>query len=283
MNDTTQRSRSTTGQQEPNTTRNASHHTTSQTAQDVADEAQQRTKELANQAKAKAGEMTDAAKEQVTDAAREARDQAVHVAEEQKTRATDRLHSMAGALRESSHEFDQRQEETVAAYVNTAAQQVDQFADYLERNDVRDVWRGVQDLAQKQPELVIVGSLAAGFLLGRFLKSNGTHSRDQMRSAAYGRARSGNPSYGRPNYGMADDTGYSRSGRPGYGRTVRPGATTYVGEEAGYMGAGIYGVPAHDADNEEQRNRSAPGNVQQTPTRKPVREDDSITAAEKDA
>ena len=49
------------------------------------------------------------------------------------------------------------------------------------------------------------------------------------------------------------------------------------------MGAGIYGVPAHDADNEEQRNRSAPGNVQQTPTRKPVREDDSITAAEKDA
>ena len=272
MNDTTQRSRSTTGQQEPNTTRNASHHTTSQTAQDVADEAQQRTKELANQAKAKAGEMTDAAKDQVTDAAREARDQAVHVAEEQKTRATDRLHSMAGALRESSHEFDQRQEETVAAYVNTAAQQVDQFADYLERNDVRDVWRGVQDLAQKQPELVIVGSLAAGFLLGRFLKSSGTRSRNQMQSANYRRTRAGGMGYRTQSY-----TGYDRMGRPEYGRTYRPGATTYVGEEAGYAGAGIYGVPEHEADREEQQNRSAPRNVQQTQ----VREDDAITTAEK--
>ena len=144
MNDTTRHTRSTTGQQERNATKNAS-----QTAQDVADEAQQRTKELADEAKAKAGEMTDAAKEQAKDAAREVRDQAVHVAEEQKTRATDRLHSVAGALRESSQQFDQRQEDMVAEYVNTAAQQVEQFADYLEHNDVREFFSFSSSIASR--------------------------------------------------------------------------------------------------------------------------------------
>ena len=267
MNDTTRHTRSTTGQQERNATKNAS-----QTAQDVADEAQQRTKELADEAKAKAGEMTDAAKEQAKDAAREVRDQAVHVAEEQKTRATDRLHSVAGALRESSQQFDQRQEDMVAEYVNTAAQQVEQFADYLEHNDVRDVLRGAQDLARRQPELVIVGSLAAGFLLGRFLKSSGTRSRSRMPSANYRRTQAGGMGYRTQSY-----TGYDRTVRPESRRRYPPNAAAYVGEQTVYTGAGIYGVPEHEADREEQQNRSTPRNVQQTQ----VREDDAITTAEK--
>ncbi len=132
-----------------------------------------------------AGEVKHQAAAVIDDARRQAGD----VANKRKEGVADRLHVVASALRDSGQQFEKHQESTFAEYVNTAADQADQFAGYLETRDVGEIWQGARKIARRQPELFIVGSLAAGFFLGRFLKSTQSRS-PQDTNDRYGRYRS---------------------------------------------------------------------------------------------
>lgn len=147
------------------------------------EDVQEKAKKVAEQAKQKAGETVAEAKETLVEMKNEAinqasstledvKSQAVIAAEEQKDRTTDRLHNVVGALRQSSQQFRGQEDQTFANYTDSAADQVEQFANYLDSRDIGELLSNVQDLARKQPELFIGGALAAGFFLGRFFKSS---------------------------------------------------------------------------------------------------------------
>jgi len=155
----------------------------------TAQQAQEQAGAVATEAKAKAADLAGEAKEQVGAVLDDAKEQAAKVVNQQKEGASERMHGVADALRQSGRQFEDRQESTFAGYINTAADQVEEFAGYLESRDLGDMWQGARNLAQRQPELFVAGSLAAGFILGRFLKStqNRTPSASQNSSVEYRR------------------------------------------------------------------------------------------------
>lgn len=91
---------------------------------------------------------------------------------EQQQQAAQSLQNVAGALHSSSHELRKGEQETFADYATAAANYVDEFSNYLRNRRPVELWDEVQSFARRQPEVFVLGTLAAGFLLGRFLRSS---------------------------------------------------------------------------------------------------------------
>jgi hypothetical protein len=107
----------------------------------------------------------------------------------QKDRATDGLGSVAQAVRQSTQQLRDQQHETIAQYVEQAADQIERFATSLKDRNVGDLAREAQDLARRRPVLFIGSAFALGLLGARFLKSsadNGRTTRRTSTGAAYG-------------------------------------------------------------------------------------------------
>jgi hypothetical protein len=98
----------------------------------------------------------------------------------QKDRATDQLGTIVQAVRHSSERLRENQQETVAEYVEKAAEQLERFSENLRGKDVNELLQDAQRLARRQPALFIGGSFAVGLLAARFLKSS------QERTGEYG-------------------------------------------------------------------------------------------------
>ena len=115
----------------------------------------------------------------------------------QKDRATDGLGSVAQAVRQSTQQLRAQQHDTIAQYVEQAADQLERFAGRLKEKNVGDLAREAQDLARRRPALFIGSAFALGLLGARFIKSSGTNGESRrMTSASYaygdgGEARTG--------------------------------------------------------------------------------------------
>jgi hypothetical protein len=90
----------------------------------------------------------------------------------QKDRATDGLGSVAQAVRHSTQQLRDQRHETIAQYVEQAADQLERFATRLKERNVGDLAREAQDLARRRPALFIGSAFALGLLGARFLKSS---------------------------------------------------------------------------------------------------------------
>jgi hypothetical protein len=90
----------------------------------------------------------------------------------QKNRATDGLGTVASAVRQTSQHLREQQNETVAQYVDKAAEQLERLSNRLREKDVGELLQDAQRLARRQPALFIGGSFAVGLLAARFLKSS---------------------------------------------------------------------------------------------------------------
>jgi hypothetical protein len=94
---------------------------------------------------------------------------------EQKNRATDSIGSVAQAVRQSTQQLRDQQHETIAQYVEQAADQLERFATRLKDQNVGDLARQAQDLARRRPALFIGSAFALGLLGARFIKSSGSN------------------------------------------------------------------------------------------------------------
>lgn len=106
----------------------------------------------------------------------------------QKDRATDGLGSVAQAVRQSTQQLREQQHETIAQYVEQAADQLERFASRMKERNVGDLARDAQDLARRRPALFIGSAFALGLLGARFIKSSGDngHARRTSAGSAYG-------------------------------------------------------------------------------------------------
>jgi hypothetical protein len=96
----------------------------------------------------------------------------------QKDRATDGLGTVASAVRQTGQHLREQQNETVAQYVEKAAEQLERLSNNLREKDVNELLHDAQRLARRQPALFIGGSFAVGLLAARFLKSSRAEGRD---------------------------------------------------------------------------------------------------------
>ena len=115
----------------------------------------------------------------------------------QKNRATDGIGTVAQAVRQTSQQLRTQQHDTIANYIDQAANQLEQFSTRLRDKDISELMRDAQQFARRQPAVFIGSAFAIGLLGARFLKS----SRDRRDADA------GRNSYARSSTGYR--TGYS--------------------------------------------------------------------------
>ena len=157
-----------------------------------------------------------------------------------KDRATDGLGSLAQAVRQSTQPFRENQQDTIAQYIEKAADQLDRFSSHLRQRDINDIVDDVQRFARRQPAVFIGAAFAAGVVAARFLKSsnNGGSYRAVPR---YGQQ---DTRYGQPATGYGQQgADYGQQGRgyqeqdARYGDPVNPASR--VTPTTPYSGGGL--------------------------------------------
>jgi hypothetical protein len=116
---------------------------------------------LAGQAKQYAGDMTLRAK-----------DKGRSMFEQQKDVAADQLENVADALRRTSGELQQSTNPQVARYIDMSADQLENFGNRLRNKNLDSLLNDTQNLARRHPGAFLAGTMAAGFIIARFLKSS---------------------------------------------------------------------------------------------------------------
>ena len=102
------------------------------------------------------------------------RDSATSQISSQKDRATEGLGSLARAVRQSTQSLRDNQQDTIAQYVEQAADRIEEFSGRLRDRDLGELLRDADQFARRQPAVFIGAAFVVGVLTARFLKSSRT-------------------------------------------------------------------------------------------------------------
>ena len=118
----------------------------------------------------------------------------------------DGLTTLASSIRRASSDIEGEQP-ALANVTETAAEQTDRIARYLQQTDAREIVHNVEDLARRQPLLFLGGAFVLGLAASRLLKaaSGGSQTDGGGQRPAY---RSG---YG-TSYGTSTGSDYRATG-----------------------------------------------------------------------
>ena len=100
------------------------------------------------------------------------KDRAASQLSTQKDRATEGIDSVAQAVRKTTQELRQGHHETVADYVERAADQLELLSTRLQNKDLGELMRDAQRLARRQPAMFIGTAFMLGLVGARFMKSS---------------------------------------------------------------------------------------------------------------
>jgi hypothetical protein len=108
----------------------------------------------------------------------------------QKNRGTDALGQVANAVRSSTQKLREERHETIAGYIDKAADQIDNWSRRLRDKDIDELMSDVQRLARRQPAVFISSAFALGLVGARFFKSSRQQSEyrygNESRRTRYG-------------------------------------------------------------------------------------------------
>jgi hypothetical protein len=90
----------------------------------------------------------------------------------QRDRGLDALGSVAEAVRTTTQKLRDERHDTIARYVDRAADQVEEWSQRLREKDVEELMTDIQRLARRRPAVFIGSAFALGLLGARFLKSS---------------------------------------------------------------------------------------------------------------
>ncbi|MDQ4136116.1 MAG: hypothetical protein M3158_08040, partial [Pseudomonadota bacterium] len=113
------------------------------------------------------GEMAGAAMDQGRHLLDSAREQATGFVDQRKNDVAQSVVNLANSLRESGSAFDDRQQ--IKALVESAAGGLEQLAESIRSRNLGDVLGDVEDLVRRRPMAAAVATMAAGFLIARFV------------------------------------------------------------------------------------------------------------------
>jgi hypothetical protein len=131
--------------------------------------------------------MMDEAKDKVQELATKAQDKAGEKVEagvsKGKNRAADALGAVAQSLLVSSQQLRQQDRGAVGGFVEKAANRMEQWADYMQNTDTREMADRFENFARREPAMFLGGAFALGLLGARLLKSS--RKSEQPYRAAY--------------------------------------------------------------------------------------------------
>ncbi len=131
----------------------------------------------AGQAKEQVQQKAADVKEQVQQTAADVKEQVTAQATDklsgQKEAASGSLNTVAHAFRQTGEQLRDNDQAGIADYVERAAGQVEHFAGYLSKRDIRGLAQDTEQFARREPALFLGGAFALGIFAARFLKSSG--------------------------------------------------------------------------------------------------------------
>jgi hypothetical protein len=151
-------------------------------------------------------EVKDQVVNQAKSTFQQARDRAGSSLGESKGQFADQFGTIADALRRTTEHLRSEDQQRIAGLTDSIARQVDQVANYLRNKDARAMRQDLENLARRQPALVMGGALVLGLIGARFLKSS--ERRRGSRQIGEGR-----------NYGGERQFGYTGYNQPFSGET----------------------------------------------------------------
>lgn len=119
-----------------------------------------------------ASRVQDEVKHQAETLKQDAKDRSKAFIEDKKNIAAAELTDVAGALRASADSLRENEHDQAGHYVKLAADGLAHFAHLIRQRDVGRLARDTEQLARRQPAVFLGGTIAAGFLLSRFLKAS---------------------------------------------------------------------------------------------------------------
>jgi hypothetical protein len=90
----------------------------------------------------------------------------------QKDRATEGIGTIAQAVRRTTQTLRDDRHDTMAGYVERAADQLEHLSDRLKGRDVGELFRDAQQFARRRPMVFVGSAFVLGLLGARFLKSS---------------------------------------------------------------------------------------------------------------
>jgi ElaB/YqjD/DUF883 family membrane-anchored ribosome-binding protein len=126
-----------------------------------------------NDATSTTGRTADLSEERETSVVAElvdaARSAAESMLEEQRQQVAEKVSGIAEALRSAANSLEQSQNRALAGYVEQAADQVEGISRTVRERRWNEIVADTEDFARRQPTLFVLGAVATGFLVGRFL------------------------------------------------------------------------------------------------------------------
>lgn len=133
------------------------------------EDASRTVKEASREFADRAREVKDQIAGQVQDITGGATQQAKTMLDQRKAMASDALGGVAQALRHTAGQLGERP--MMAEYAERAADRVESFSRQIAEKDLGQIVRDAENLGRRQPEALIGGAVAAGFLFARFVKA----------------------------------------------------------------------------------------------------------------
>jgi ElaB/YqjD/DUF883 family membrane-anchored ribosome-binding protein len=127
--------------------------------------------DLVQQAKEQAQEKLGDAKAQISAAAEPLKDDARDFAGKKKRQGAARISDLAKAVHGAADEVG-KEVPKAAQYIHAGAQRLDDASDMLRNKSLDQLLSGANRAAHDRPLTFIAASIAAGFLLARFLRSS---------------------------------------------------------------------------------------------------------------
>lgn len=138
---------------------------------------------------ARSGSVVDEAKGKDQELAEKAQNAATQKVEagvsKGKNRAADALGAVAQSLLASSQQLRDQDRGTVGGLVEKAANRMENWADYMQHTDARQMADRVESFARREPGVFLGGAFALGLLGARFLKSSRRGDRNEWDRSRY--------------------------------------------------------------------------------------------------
>ena len=158
----------------------------------------------------------------------------------QKDKATDGLGTIAQAFKRTTQELREQRHDTLAEYVERAADELERLSTGIRNRDIGAMFRDAQSMARRQPAIFVGSAFAVGLLGARFLKSSAPpRARQQPSWQRYGRTDALRSEGG---YSQGTTGGYSptapdtlTAGRPSTSSEMRSGTTEGDGGVGGFQ------------------------------------------------
>jgi len=233
---------------------------TQEKVQTKVETATDKVQEVAGEAGRKASETAAVVKDQAKRTVAQVTDQAKTNVDSRLGEVASELGSVAEAVRQTSEDLGDHDQQGIAHYGNRIADQIEGVSNYLNNRGVEEVLADVEGLARRQPALFLGGAFTLGLLVGRFLRSSSQNMGYQggdyrgyqdYPSSGYqsGGYQGGNTGVSGSYAGGGSSSGYqggtsrSGSGRP----SVEMGAETGANESSYKQGPSVYNT----SNNEE--------------------------------